>query len=148
MKIILRQDFETLGKSGTIVEVKDGYARNFLIPKGIVYPATPKYQKILADEEKLHSKREQHKESTAQELAELLSKTSVVAKSKAGEEGRLFGSVTAQDIADLLAQQNIEVDKRKIVLDEPIKILGTYQVRIRLHSDVEAQIQVSVVKED
>ncbi|MFH1733090.1 MAG: 50S ribosomal protein L9 [bacterium] len=148
MKIILRQDFEPLGKSGSIREVKDGYARNFLIPKGIVYPATQKFQKMLADEERLSQKRNQYKQSGAQELADLLAKTSVVAKSKAGEEGRLFGSVTSQDIADLLSEQNIEVDKRKIVLDEPIRILGTYQVRIRLHTDVEALLQVSVVKEE
>ncbi len=148
MKVILRENYEPLGKSGTVLEVKDGYARNFLIPRGIVYPATPKYQRMLEEEERLRKKREVFKVKSAQELAEALSKATVIAQRKAGEEGRLFGSVTSQDIADLLAEQGIEVDKRKIVLDEPIRLLGTYQVRVHLHQDVEALLQVSVVKEE
>jgi large subunit ribosomal protein L9 len=148
MKVILRENYEPLGKSGTVLEVKDGYARNYLIPRGIVYPATPKYQRMLEEEERLRKKREVFKVKNAQELADALSKATVIAKRKAGEEGRLFGSVTSQDIADLLAEQGIEVDKRKIVMDEPIRLLGTYQVRVHLHQDVEALLQVSVVKEE
>jgi large subunit ribosomal protein L9 len=148
MKIILRQDHEQLGRAGTTVEVKDGYARNFLLPRGLVYPATPKYERMLVDEDRLRRKRDVHKQRGAEELAELISKTSVVAKSKAGEEGRLFGSVTPQDIVDLLQAQGIELDRRKIVMEEPIKFLGTYQVRVHLHADVNAHLQVSVVKED
>jgi large subunit ribosomal protein L9 len=148
MKVILRQNYEPLGDFGAEIEVKDGYARNFLIPKGIVYPATPKHKKILQEDERLKQKKEVHKHRTAEELAEVLSKATVIAKMKAGEEGRLFGSVTSQDITDLLAEQGIDLDRRKIVLDEPIKLLGTYQVRVHLHVDVEALIQVSVVKEE
>ncbi len=148
MKVILRQDFESLGKMGSIHTVKDGYARNFLIPKGIVYPATPKYEKIFEAERKLLQKRLDYQVKSAEELAAKLSQASVVVYSKAGEEGRLFGSVTAQDISDALAQQGIEVDRRKIILDEPIKVLGTYQVRVHLHGEVNTLLQVSVLKEE
>ncbi|MCX6639026.1 MAG: 50S ribosomal protein L9 [bacterium] len=148
MKIILRQDHEKLGRTGTTVEVKDGYARNYLLPRGLVYPATPKFERMLAQEDRLNRKRESHKQRNAQDEADVLTKASVVAKAKVGEEGRLFGSVTAQDIVDLLAQQGIELDRRKIVMEEPIKFLGTYQVRIHLHGDVNAHLQVSVVKDE
>ena len=148
MKVILRQDYEPLGPVGAVAEVKDGYARNFLIPKGVVYPATPKYQRVFEEEKRLRVKREEHKQESAAELAEILSKVSVIARRKAGEEGRLFGSVTSQDISELLAEQGIELDRRKIILDEPIRLLGTYQVRVHLHEDINALLQVSVIKED
>ncbi len=148
MKVILRQDYEPLGKSGAEIEVKDGYARNYLLPKGIVFPATAKNLKIIQEDERIRSKKETFKFKSAEEHAELLSNASVIVKQKAGEEGRLFGSVTSQDIASRLAEQGIELDKRKIVMDEPIKLLGTYQVRVKLHADVEANIQVSVLKEE
>lgn len=148
MKVILRQDFESLGKMGSIHTVKDGYARNFLIPKGIVYPATAKYEKIFEAERKLLQKKLDYQIKSAEELAAKLAQASVVVYSKAGEEGRLFGSVTAQDISESLRQQGIELDRRKIILDEPIKQLGTYQVRVHLHGDVNALLQVSVLKEE
>lgn len=133
---------------GATVDVKDGYARNFLIPKGIVYPATPKYLNVLQEEERLQHKKEAHKTKSAEELAAMLSNATVVATRKAGEEGRLFGSVTSSDISELLAEQGIELDRRKIVLDDPIRLLGTYQVRVHLHEDVNALVQVSVIKEE
>jgi large subunit ribosomal protein L9 len=148
MKIILRQDFEPLGKVGAVLEVKDGYARNYLIPRGIVFPATPKYQRMFEEDERLRSKKEEHKHRGAEELAEVLAQATVIATRKAGEEGRLFGSVTSQDISELLAQQGIELDRRKIIMDEPIRLLGTYQVRVHLHEDINALLQVSVVKEE
>ena len=148
MKVILRQDYEPLGKMGTTLDVKDGYARNFLIPNGIVYLATPKYLNILQEEERLQKKRETYKHKGAEDLAEVLSNATVITRRKASEEGRLFGSVTSQDIAELLAEQGIELDRRKIVLDEPIRLLGTYQVRVHLHEDINALLQVSVVKEE
>jgi large subunit ribosomal protein L9 len=148
VKVILRQDYEPLGKIGTRHDVKDGYARNFLIPRGIVYPASSKYEGLLETENKLALKRQQHKIKGAQELAEKLGQTVIILRSKAGEEGRLFGSVTSQDIAAALLEQNIELDRRKIILDEPIKLLGTYQVRVHLQAEVEALLQVSVLKED
>jgi large subunit ribosomal protein L9 len=148
MKVILRQDFESLGKLGALLEVKDGYARNFLIPRGLVYPATPKHERMLDADRRLHEKRKQHLVSNASEVAQKLSGVTVVAYRKAGEEGRLFGSVTSSDIAESLAAQGLELDRRKIILDEPIRLLGNYQVRVHLHEDVNAVLQVSVLKEE
>jgi large subunit ribosomal protein L9 len=148
MKVILRQDFEPLGKMGTALDVKDGYARNFLVPRGLVYPATAKYMRMLESERKLHDKRKEHVVKGASELAEKLAGVSVTAHRKAGEEGRLFGSVTSSDIAEALAEQGIELDRRKIILDEPIRLLGNYQVRVHLHEDVNVILQVSVLKEE
>ncbi len=148
MKVILRQNYEPLGKSGAEIEVKDGYARNFLLPNGLVYPSTPKFKRILQEDERLRAKKGAHKIKNAEELAETLSKAAVTAKQKAGEGGRLFGSVTSQDIAALLAEQGIELDRRKIILDEPIRLLGTYQVRVKLYTGVETTLQVSVIKEE
>ena len=148
MKVILRQDFEPLGKLGATVDVKEGYARNYLIPRGLVYPASPKHERLLEAERRLAEKRHQHQQRSSEELAAKLSQTTVIARCKAGEEGRLFGSVTSQDIADLLRTQGIELDRRKIVLDEPIRLLGTYQVRVHLHENVNAVLQVSVTREE
>ncbi|TKJ40376.1 50S ribosomal protein L9 [candidate division LCP-89 bacterium B3_LCP] len=148
MKVILREKFETLGDMGTTLNVKDGYARNYLIPRGIAYPATDKYLNVLQEEEKLQQKKDAHKVKSAEQLAEVLSKATVIAKRKSGEEGKLFGSVTSQDITSALAEQGIELDRRKIVLDEPIRLLGNYQVRVRLHADVNVLIQVAVIKEE
>jgi len=148
MKVILRQDYESLGKIGSRIEVKDGYARNFLIPQGIVYPAAPKYERLLEGEKRLALKRMEHQMRSAQELAEKLAQTAVVLRSKAGEEGKLFGSVTSQDIAEALSQQGIELDRRKIVLDEPIRLLGNYQVRVHLAAEANALLQVTVLKEE
>lgn len=148
MKVILRQDYDPLGKMGATLEVKDGYARNFLIPWGIVYPATPKSLRMLEQDRRVYEKRQVHQEKSASELAEKLGQAILITRRKTGEEGRLFGSVTSQDIADMLLEQGIELDRRKIVLDEPIRLLGTYQVRVHLHADVNALLQVSVVKEE
>ncbi len=111
MKIILRQDYESLGQIGSEVNVKDGYARNFLIPRGIVYPATANNKRKLEEEKKLQHKRETYKHRTAQELADAISKIMVVVQSKAGEEGRLVGSGTSQDLADFLHDKGVELDK-------------------------------------
>jgi large subunit ribosomal protein L9 len=148
MKVILRQDYEPLGKIGAVLEVKDGYARNFLMPRGLIYPATPKFERMLEADRRLHDKRKQHVAKGATELAERLTGVTVTAHRKAGEEGRLFGSVTSSDIAELLAEQGIELDRRKIILDEPIRLLGNYQVRVHLHEDVNAVLQVVVQKEE
>ena len=148
MKVILRQDFEPLGKIGSGHEVKAGYARNFLIPRGLAYPASGKYERLLEAEKKLAMKRQQHQIRGAQELAEKLGQTPIILRSKAGEEGRLFGSVTSQNIAEALLEQGIELDRRKIILDEPIRLLGTYQVRVHVQAEVNALLQVSVLKEE
>lgn len=122
MKVILRQDYEPLGQIGARLDVKDGYARNFLIPRGLVYPATAQHERLLEAEKRLAVKRLEHQNKSAEELAGRLAQATVVVHSKAGEEGRLFGTVTAQDIAAALLEQGIELDRRKIILDEPIKL--------------------------
>lgn len=147
MEIILRQDYEQLGKTGDIVKVKDGYARNYLIPKGIAYIATKESKKRLENEIKLRSWRLEKEKRLAEELAKKLENVSCTIPVQVGEEDKLFGSVTSQNIAEALAGQGYEVDRRKIQLDEPIKSLGIYSVPIKLHPDVTATVKVWVVKE-
>ncbi len=147
MEIILRQDYEQLGKTGDIVKVKDGYARNYLIPKGIAYVATKENKKRLENEIKLRSWKQEKEKRAAEELAKKLENVSCTIPVQVGEEDKLFGSVTSQNIAEALANQGIEVDRRKIQLDEPIKSLGIYSVPIKLHPEVTATVKVWVVKE-
>ena len=147
MKIILKQDFESLGKTGEIVNVKDGYARNYLIPKSIAALATAKNMKILEQEKKMSVFRQEKDKHVAEALAEELQKISITAAVAVGEEDKVFGSVTAQNISDLLAEKGHDIDKRKILLSEPIKALGVYTVPIKLHSEVEAKVRIWVVKE-
>ena len=136
MKIILRQDFEKLGKLGDIVEVKDGYARNYLLPRRIGYLATKGSLKTLEEEKKQHVDRANKEVHQAEKLAAELEKLSVTLKMKVGEDEKLFGSVTNQMIADALKEQGITVDKRMIELEEPIKALGIYTVDAKLASGV------------
>ncbi len=147
MEIILRQDYQGLGKTGDVVKVKDGYARNFLIPKGIAYIASKENKKRLENELKLKSWRVEKEKLAAEELAKKLANVSCTIPVQVGEEDKLFGSVTSQNIAEALAAQGIEVDRRKIQLEEPIKSLGIYSVPIKLHPEVEATVKVWVVKE-
>lgn len=147
MKIILRQDYEPLGKAGEVVIVKDGYARNFLLPKNIAVISTKSNMKILEEEQKMAGKRKDKEKIQAESLAEELGKISITATVAVGEEDRVFGSVTAQTIADLLKEKGFEIDKRKILLEEPIKALGVYTISIKLHPDVDCKVRVWVVKE-
>jgi large subunit ribosomal protein L9 len=147
MKIILRNDYEFLGKAGEIATVKDGFARNFLIPKGIAVSATKSNMKRLEDERRMGVRQQQKDLQEAEALSKELEKVSVTATVAVGEEDRVFGSVTTQNIADLLKEKGFEVEKRKIILDEPIKALGVYTVPVKLHSEVEAKVRVWVVKE-
>ncbi|MHB2147543.1 50S ribosomal protein L9 [Calditrichota bacterium LG25] len=147
MEIILRQDYQNLGKTGDVVKVKDGYARNYLIPKGIAYIATKENKKRLENELKVKSLRVEKEKLAADELAKKLANVSCTIPVQVGEEDKLFGSVTSQNIADALAAQGINVDRRKIQLEEPIKSLGIYSVPIKLHPEVEATVKVWVVKE-
>jgi len=147
VKIILRQDYDPLGKTGDVVTVKDGYARNFLIPKRIAVSATPRNVKILEEEQKTIQHRRDKDRRRAEVLAKEMEKISLTATVPVGEEDRVFGSVTAQSVADLLKEKGYDIDKRKIQLDEPIKALGIYTVPLKLHTDVEAKIRVWVVKE-
>ena len=147
MKIILREDHERLGKAGDIVEVKAGFARNYLIPKQIAYPAKSNYLKILAEEKKQKQQKLQKEKKQAEVMAKKLENVSVTIAVTVGEEDKMFGSVTSQNIAGALKGQGVEIDRRKIELEEPIKELGIYSVPIRLHPEVQAKIKVWVVKE-
>ncbi len=146
MKVILQQDFEKLGKAGEVVEVKPGYARNYLLPRGIALAATPGNLKAYNEQKKLDAQRQERTKRSALALAEKLNGLSCTATVAVGEEDRVFGSVTSQTIADLLKEKGFDIDKRKILLAEPIKALGIYDVPVRLHPEVEAKIKVWVVK--
>jgi len=147
MKVILKKDFENLGKAGDVVQVKNGYARNYLVPRGIALAASERNMRILEEEAKLNARREVKNRREAENKAVELEKISVTAAVPVGEEDKVFGSVTAQDIADLMKEKGFEIDKRRIVLDEPIKALGVYTVPVKLHAEVEGRIRVWVVKQ-
>lgn len=147
MKIILRKDFESLGKIGDVVNVKDGYARNFLIPRKIAFTATPSAIRTLEEEKKQHARHEQKLISDANNLKSSVEKLSITIPVKVGEDDKLFGSVTNQDIALVINNLGFTIDKKNILLDEPLKSLGIFEVNIKLHSSVTATVKVWVVKE-
>jgi len=147
MKVILRKDNDKLGHVGDVVDVKDGFARNFLIPRNLAYPATEGSMRAL-DEEKKQAERRLAKEAKASEhLATELEKISITLQMKVGEDEKLFGSVTSQMISDALKQKGFEVDKRIIELDEPIKSLGIYTVNVKLAQSTVGKVKVWVVRE-
>lgn len=148
MEIILREDIDQLGTRGQMVEVADGYARNYLLPKRLAVAATAANKKIVEQERQAHLRREAKEKSGAAELATMLEGVSVTIAHKAGEQDQLFGSVTAKNIAEALERQNFSIDRRKIQLDDPIKQLGEYRVTIRLHREVPVEIGVNVVQEE
>ena len=148
MDVILREDIDKLGSRGQIVKVAPGYARNFLLPKRLAVAATDANRKIVEQERQAHVRKEAKVQGEAQDLAKLLTGVSVTIAQKAGEQDQLFGSVTAHNIADALAAQNFNVDRRKIHLEEPIRQLGEFKVPVRLHKDVTAEITVIVVREE
>jgi large subunit ribosomal protein L9 len=147
MKVILRQNYEPLGKIGEVVEVKDGYARNYLLPHKIAYSALKGNIRALEDEKKQAAKKTQQELKAAEELSVELEKVSVTIPVQVGEEDKIFGSVTTQMIADALKEKSYDIDKRKIDIEETIKTLGIYNVSIKLHPNVSAKIKVWVVRE-
>jgi large subunit ribosomal protein L9 len=147
MKVILKQDVENLGKAGDVVKVAPGYGRNYLIPKSFALEATPGNIKIAEMEKVAQARRDHREKEAATILARDIVKLAVTIKQKAGEGGALYGSVTAMDIADFLITHKIDIDKRKIHLEEPIKTIGEYQVPIRLHREVTVPIKVIVEAE-
>lgn len=147
MKVILRQDFEQLGKLGDVVDVKDGYARNYLIPRNIAYLATPSAVRTLEEEKKQHTRRLEKEKTTSEKLAAELEKVSLTIQMKVGEDDKLFGSVTSQMIADSMQEKGITIDKRQIELEEPVKALGIYDVNVKLPGSVIGKIKVWVVRE-
>ena len=147
MEVLLIKDVETLGREGDIVTVASGYARNFLIPKGCAVAASEQTLKL---QEKIRAERlarEAHERQEFEELAEKLSTVSLTTPVKVGEDEQLYGSVTAQDIAALLHEEGFEIDRKNVVLENPIKALGVYAIDIRLHPEVTATIKLWVVKE-
>jgi large subunit ribosomal protein L9 len=147
MKVILKQDVEKLGKAGDVVRVAPGYGRNYLIPKDFAIEATPGNIKIAEIERVSQARRDHREKEAASIVAREIVKITVTIKRKAGEGGSLYGSVTAIDIADFLITHKIDIDKRKIHLEEPIKTLGEYEVPIRLHREVTVPIKVVVEAE-
>ena len=147
MKVILTQTIERLGKAGDCVNVKDGYARNFLFPKNMAKEATPGNIKALESLRKKQAALDENKLKEANALSDKISSLSITISAKAGEEEKLFGAVTAEMVSTALQGEQISIDKRDIVLPEPIKKLGVYQVGVKLHPEVKATLRVWVVKE-
>ena len=146
MEVILRQAVEKLGHPGDVVTVSAGFARNYLLPRGIAHEATAGNKKRIALEKGRLEAAENSRISSAQEYATKLEQVSLTFSARVGEEGKLFGSVTSADIAHELAAQGFEVEKRMIDLPEPIRALGVYRVPIKLHADVKPEVKVWVIK--
>jgi large subunit ribosomal protein L9 len=145
-EVILRAAVDNLGHAGDIVDVSAGYARNYLVPRGIAYFATEGNKRRIAQERERLEAAEATRIAAAQELAAKIEAVSLTFSARVGDEGKLFGSVTAADIAQQLHAQNLPVEKRMIDLHEPIRALGVYKVGIRLHADVKPEIKVWVIK--
>jgi len=148
VRIILRKDMENLGEAGDIVDVAAGFARNYLLPQGFAYEATDANVRRHEEELRHMAQRSGRDLDRAESQAEKLAGVSVTFRVKAGEEGRLFGSVTSSDIAGALAEQGHEIDRHIIRLEEPIKQLGVYKVPVRLHAEVQPEVSVWVVAEE
>ena len=148
MEVVLKEDIENLGHMGDVVKVKDGYARNYLLPRGLVVLANNRNLKALEHEQRMIAQRRERLTKEAQGISDKLAGVSLQFTAKAGEEGRLFGSVTTMDIEKALKEQGFEVERRRIVLDAPIKNVGDYEVPIRLRPEVMPSIKVKVMSED
>jgi large subunit ribosomal protein L9 len=148
MEVVLKKDHENLGKALDVISVKDGFARNYLLPNGIAVPASEGNKKAVAESKKLSENREEKKLKEARQLAKKIENIPCTIPVNVGEEDKLFGSVTSQEIADFLAKENISVEKRNIEIEEPIKQLGVYSVKIILYKDVQAKLKVWVVKDE
>src|SRR5260370_19193682 len=148
MEVILREDIENLGTRGQLVKVDPGYVRNFLLPKRMAVAATEANRKIVEQERQAHLRKETKIKGEAEELAKIMTGVTVRISQKAGENDQLFGSVTSKDIADALAAQNYNIDRRRIQLEEPIRQLGEYKVTVRLHKDVPVEITAVDAKEE
>jgi large subunit ribosomal protein L9 len=147
IEVILREDIKTLGQAGELVRVKPGYARNYLLPQGLAYEATEGNKKRIAAETKARAGRNQSERAEAERFAATLAGITLPISGKAGEEGKLFGSITSQDIADALTRAGHTVERRRIELEHPIKTTGEHTVTVRLHPEVHAELRISVVAE-
>ena len=147
MEVILIDDVFELGKRGTVVRVADGYGRNYLIPKSLAIPATPGNRKMIEQQRLAMAKKESKYQEEAELLTQELNQLHLMLSRKSGETGTLFGSVTSKDIAALLKTTGIQMDRRKIVLNQPIKSIGNYRIEVRPHSEVTAELLLSIVAE-
>lgn len=147
MEIILREDVQHLGKAGEVVKVKDGYARNYLLPHGLAYPATESNKRRITFEAERLAKQRAAEKGAAETEAGRLADVQLTFAVKVGEEDKLYGSVTASDIQRKLEELGLHVDKRRVDLPEPIRELGEFRVGIKLHADVRPEIRVTLVKE-
>jgi large subunit ribosomal protein L9 len=147
MKVILKQDYKGLGKNESLVEVNDGFARNFLIPRGIAVEANPSNISVMRNRSAAELSQKKKEETNAKKLSGILEGAALEIPSKAGENGKLFGSVTAKDISDAIRQKfDIDIDKRKIIMEDTIKSLGEYKIAVKLHSGVDTQLMVKITR--
>lgn len=146
MKVLLKQDVRKIGKKGEVLDVKEGYARNFLIPNGLAVEATGGTVKQVEEEKKSLDRKKAKEKEEAEVLAVKLKGLTITLRHKAGEEGRLFGSITSAEIAEAVKQKGFEIDKKRIALDDPIRLVGEYSVKIKLHHEVTAELPVNVLK--
>jgi large subunit ribosomal protein L9 len=150
MKVILRQNIDSIGKMGEVVTVKEGYARNFLLPRGFAYVATKGNLSVLEEEKKRLSVKVNRELKAAGDIAAELEKheNAITIAMQVGEEDKLFGTVTKEMVSEKLAEKGFAIDRRKIEIDEPIKVLGIYTVKVKLHTDVVAKVKVWVVRQE
>jgi len=148
MRVILKQDVENLGRKGDIIDVAAGFGRNYLIPKRLAIEVTSSNIKMVEIERQALKKRIEKEKLSYQELIQKLNQTSLTFKKKAGEKDHIFGSVSSSDIKDALQELGFDIDKKKIVLDEPIKRLGNYSVPVKVYYDEQAEIKVEVLREE
>jgi large subunit ribosomal protein L9 len=147
MELILRDDVDKLGRRGDIVKVKDGFARNFLLPRGLGMPVNAANKAMIEKEKKANLARLAKERAEFEQLAERIATLRFIAPRKVGDNDVLYGSVTSGDVADFLKSKGIEIDKRKVLLDEPVKHLGEHELKIRLHPEVQAALKLLVTKE-
>ncbi len=147
MKLILREDIENLGKGGELVEVKNGYGRNYLLPRGLAVLANPKNVRELDHQKAVAEAKAAKVKASAQAVAKRINETPVSLKRKVGEQDKLYGSVTALDIVEALAARGLQLDRRLLDLKDPIKTLGDFEVPVKLHREVDAKVKVKVEAE-
>lgn len=147
MELMLREDVEKLGRRGDVIKVAEGYGRNYLLPRGLAVPVNEANKALIARERKAHEARVSKEKAEGEALAERIAGLRFIAPRKVGEHDVLYGSVTSGDVAEFLKAKGVEIDKRKVLLDEPIKKLGEHDIRIKLHPEVTATLKLLVSKE-
>jgi len=147
VELMLREDVEKLGHRGEVIKVAEGYGRNYLLPRGLAVPVTEANKALIARERKTHDARVAKEKAESEAIAERIAGLRFVAPRKVGEHDVLYGSVTSGDVAEFLKNKGVEIDKRKVLLDEPVKKLGEHDVRIKLHPEVTATLKLLVSKE-